>query len=79
MSATRRLRVHVSRRTERFIHATEREEEGEMRRGGAQAAAVAKRKPRPTLSANRMVPGPRFPLVRFDLRRFERSSPVSGS
>lgn len=49
----------------------EREEEGEMRRGGAQAAAVAKRKPRPTLSANRMVPGPRFPLVRFDLRRFE--------
>ena len=55
------------------------EREGEKRRGGAQAAAVAKRKPRPTLYADLMMVRPRFPRG-FPLRPFDPyPGPKNGS
>jgi hypothetical protein len=49
------------------------EREGKKRRGGAQAAAVAKRKPRPTLSTLPNDGPPALP-ARFPLRPFVRST-----
>ena len=57
MSATRRLRVHVSRRTERFILAREGGREEAWRSAGGSVSQT--RKPRPT--STRMMVRPRFP------------------
>jgi hypothetical protein len=73
MSATRHLRVHVSRRTERFIHAREGGiEEAWRSAGGSGSQTQATSNPLRYL----MMVRPRFPRG----SRFVRSSvrPVSG-